>query len=231
MPITSVLNDQTILATALNNTKTAEDIAAEDAEEQQQEFLTLLLTQLENQNPLDPMDTDEYSAQLTRYSQLEQQISTNEKLAVMSDTLDKATAAASFSYIGQTVEVASNVGTFQDGNASWSYVVDDSAEDVMLTITNDSGDILYEADGSAFYGAHHVSVTADDLEGDVAEGEALTLFVTATDSDGETVAKQVTSHITIDGLWADEGETYLTAGSVSVSIDGVLKVLEEGTAS
>jgi flagellar basal-body rod modification protein FlgD len=51
------------------------------------DFLKLMMTQLENQNPLDPSDPDEYTAQLATYSQLEQQINTNDTLTTMSDTL------------------------------------------------------------------------------------------------------------------------------------------------
>ena len=51
------------------------------------DFLTLLMTQLTNQNPLDPTDTNEFTSQLATYSGLEQQIATNESMTKMSDTL------------------------------------------------------------------------------------------------------------------------------------------------
>jgi flagellar basal-body rod modification protein FlgD len=51
------------------------------------DFLKLLMTQLENQNPLDPSDPTEFTSQLATYSQLEQQISMNDTLTTMSDTM------------------------------------------------------------------------------------------------------------------------------------------------
>ena len=51
------------------------------------DFLKLLMTQLTNQNPLDPTDPTEFTSQLATYSGLEQQISTNQTLSTMSDTM------------------------------------------------------------------------------------------------------------------------------------------------
>lgn len=227
MTVVSVLDTQTILSTTETTEQSATEIAAEEAEEQQIEFLNILLTQLANQNPLDPMDTDDFTSQLTQYSQLEQQIETNEQLYVISDLLSQSTQSASFSYIGQTVEVASNVGVVQDGEAVWTYAVDSDATDVLITVVNDDGDIIYEDEGSFSSGSHTVTLSTDDY--DIEESEALTFYATATDSDGEVVDEQITSHITIDGVWSDDDQIYLTAGSVSVLVDGVLKVLESGT--
>ena len=89
MSVISALNTQTLASSnqVEVETKSAQEIATEDAEQQQADFLALLLTQLEVQNPLDPMDTDEFSAQLTRYSILEQGIETNANLTVTNDYL------------------------------------------------------------------------------------------------------------------------------------------------
>jgi hypothetical protein len=82
MDIFSALQTQQIVpsANSADNGQTTADVARERAEEQRVNFLNILLTQLANQNPLDPMDTDEFASQLTRFSILEQGIVTNENL-------------------------------------------------------------------------------------------------------------------------------------------------------
>lgn len=222
----SVLNTQNI---ALSNntqveTQSAEEIAAEDAERQKTEFLQLLLTQLENQNPLDPLDTDEWTAQLTRYSILEQGIETNSKLEVTNDYLKSNAINTTLTYIGEEVEVSSNTAPVQSGEAKWSYVVNGNADDVTLTILNEDGDVIHEEEGSSFAGVHDFTLDAATLG--LSDGVPVELVVAARDENGGALSSRVTSNAVVDGVWTDETNTYLTAGSVSFRRDDILKISE-----
>lgn len=226
MNITSVLNTQTVIqGTAIDETdKTVTEQAKADAEKQKVDFLELLLTQLQNQNPLDPMDTDEWTAQLTRYSQLEQQISTNEKLTVTNSLLSNSATSNAFTYIGQDVELNSNVGVVQDGEATWTYEVQGDADDVVLTVTDGSGNILATEDGSTINGVHEYNFDAAALG--LSNGAQLILNVQAKNED-KTVASEITSHVTVDGVWSDTEEVYLTAGEISFRTTDVLKIQQD----
>ena len=227
MDTLSALNSQVLIPSAQNESgKTVEELAAEDAEQQQIDFLELLLTQLEVQNPLDPMDTDEWTAQLTRYSQLEQQIETNEKLVVTNDLLKDSAAEGYFAYIGQGVEVSTNIGVVQDSEAQWSYNIDGQVDDVILTVTDSSGNVISEEAGSISIGVH--TYTLDTTGLDVSEGQDLYLYVSTT-KDGEQITTETTSHVTVDGLWTDNGQTYLSAGSISFRTEDILKVVDTTT--
>jgi hypothetical protein len=127
MSIASVLSQPTIITSSQTTTaeeQTAEDLALEQAEKEKVDFLNILLTQLSNQNPLDPMDTKDFTAQLTRYSILEQGIETNQKLSVTNDLLQTSASAASFDYIGKQVEVETNIGVVQNDEITWSYLIE-----------------------------------------------------------------------------------------------------------
>lgn len=221
----SALDAQTIIPSSQTNTgKTAEELAAEDAEQQQIDFLNLLLTQLETQNPLDPMDTDEWTAQLTRYSQLEQQIETNEKLVVTNELLKDSSATAGFSYIGEEVEVATNISVVQDGEAAWSYTVEGDADEVYLTVTDEDGNVVYEGEGNTNAGVHSLVLETETAD---FEGQQLYLSISALDNEGTHLNTQTTAHMTVDGLWTDDnGQTYLTAGEISFRTTDVLKVVD-----
>ncbi|MGH1403438.1 MAG: flagellar hook assembly protein FlgD [Alphaproteobacteria bacterium] len=224
MDINSVLDQQTIItSTDINIAKTDSEIAAEDAEQQRIDFLNLLLTQLQNQNPLDPMDTDEYTAQLTRYSQLEQQIETNEKLISVTELLSDTTTIASFSYIGQEVELGNRASAVQDGKATWSYLIDGAADDAHITIQDANNNVVFEADGSTAPGAQSYTLDTTDLG--LEEGEQLYFFVSAVDNNGNSYNTDVTSHVVVDGVWTNnDGQTYLTAGEISFLLSDVLRV-------
>lgn len=223
MSITSALGTQNVIgSTALTSTDTsATDAASEKAEEDKINFLNLLLTQLANQNPLDPMDTDEYTAQLTRYSQLEQQIDTNENLAIMTDLLSTTADSTVFSYIGNQVEISSNVGVVQNNSVNWSYYVDGNADDVTLTVTDEDGNQVYQAEGNASSGVQTFSL---QTEGTLLEGKALYLSVAAVDDDNASLSTEVSSTVTVDGVWNDGDSNYLTAGDVSFLENSILKL-------
>ncbi len=70
-----------------------------------QTFLTLLTTQLKNQNPLDPLDTNQFTQQLVQFAQVEQQLKQNEQLATLVSLEKTAQATTALAYVGQTVAV------------------------------------------------------------------------------------------------------------------------------
>jgi branched-chain amino acid transport system ATP-binding protein len=84
------------------------------AEDLNNQFLSMLLTQMQNQNPTDPMDTKELTAQLAQFSSLEQQISTNEKLDNLITASNSNASTAAFGYIGQTAELKSNMTALEN---------------------------------------------------------------------------------------------------------------------
>src|SRR3954468_21748675 len=66
-------------------------------------FLTLLTTQLKNQNPLDPLDTNQFTQQLVQFAQVEQQMKSNDQLQTLVSLQQSAQATAALSYVGSTV--------------------------------------------------------------------------------------------------------------------------------
>ncbi len=84
------------------------------------QFLTLLTTQLQNQNPLDPLDTNQFTQQLVQFASVEQQLKTNDQLGSLI-TASKASAAATASgLIGKTVTADGATSSLADGSATWT---------------------------------------------------------------------------------------------------------------
>src|ERR1041385_8736854 len=87
-------------------------------------FLQLLTTQLKNQNPLDPLDTNQFTQQLVQFASVEQQINMNQQLTslVSLQKANKTTSAMSF--LGATATVDGSSTKLVNGKGSWSFSVD-----------------------------------------------------------------------------------------------------------
>src|SRR3954463_10382278 len=88
-----------------------------------QTFLTLLTTQLKNQNPLDPLDTNQFTAQLVQFAQVEQQLKQNDQLAALVSLQQTAQNTAALEFVGQKVGVTGNTAALSGGKAAWNLDV------------------------------------------------------------------------------------------------------------
>src|SRR5438105_6762702 len=70
-----------------------------------QTFLTLLTTQLQNQNPLDPLDTNQFTQQLVQFAGVEQQLRQNDQLATMVSLQQTAQSTQALTFVGKTATV------------------------------------------------------------------------------------------------------------------------------
>src|SRR5882757_10530021 len=91
-------------------------------------FLTLLTTQLKNQDPLSPMDSSQFTQQLVQFSQVEQSINTNQNLESLISLTKARAASDAVSYLGKTVTLTDGTAGLKSGQAQWGYsLASDSA--------------------------------------------------------------------------------------------------------
>src|SRR5579885_1814227 len=83
-------------------------------------FLTLLTTQLKNQNPLDPLDTNQFTQQLVEFAQVEQQMKSNDQLTTLVSLQQSAQSTAALSFVGSTVVVDGSSTQLANSSASWN---------------------------------------------------------------------------------------------------------------
>ena len=102
-------------------------------------FLQLLTTQLKNQNPLDPLDTNQFTQQLVQFTGVEQQLKTNEFLEALLLNTQTSYRADAVSYIGKEVTAAGSATRLQDGQATWSYELATDAAIARLEILDSTG--------------------------------------------------------------------------------------------
>src|SRR3982751_7046236 len=102
--ITAVVNNATSTSSPSDTTGVDKNTLAGNF----QTFLTLLTTQLKNQNPLDPLDTNQFTSQLVQFAQVEQQLKSNDQLSTLVSLQQTAQNTAALNFVGQTVGVAGN---------------------------------------------------------------------------------------------------------------------------
>lgn len=111
------------------------------------DFLTLLVAQLKNQDPLDPQDNTDFVAQIAQFSSLEQQITTNEKLDALLEANQAIAQLSAFSLLNQTAVLQQENFTLgSSGSVEFGFSLDNPAASVTMAVLNDSGDLVATID-------------------------------------------------------------------------------------
>ena len=106
-------------------------------------FLQLLTTQLQNQDPTDPMDSDQITEQFLNYSSIEQQVLTNDMLSTMMEMVEEMQYGNPTEYLGNDVTFFSDTTALTNGTASWTYTASTDVDEVAITITDEDGNEIY----------------------------------------------------------------------------------------
>src|SRR5580765_3577825 len=110
-------------------------------------FLTLLTTQLKNQDPLSPMDSNQFTQQLVQFSQVEQQINSNKNLESLIALTKSQSATSAVSYLGKTLTITDGTAALQNGSANWTYSLPNDAAITKLVVTDSRGRGIYATTG------------------------------------------------------------------------------------
>src|SRR5882757_2271007 len=105
-------------------------------------FLTLLTTQLKNQNPLDPLDTNQFTQQLVQFAGVEQQMKMNTQLGSLITIEQSAQSTAAMAYLGTTATVDGSTTALKSGSATWIFNSDKPAS-ATISISDSTGNLAY----------------------------------------------------------------------------------------
>jgi flagellar basal-body rod modification protein FlgD len=189
-------------------------------------FLSLLVTQLENQDPLEPMEAQEFTNQLVQFSGVEQQLATNDKLDRLLDLQNGNRAGTAVNYIGRQIEAESSQLRLNDGEARLAYELEDNAANAVVQIANGEGNVVrtLEVDPSA--GRHEVTWDGTDDGGNALPDGPYTMTLQAVDSDNATVKGQTSMFGRVTGVETAEDGVTLSVGEISVDLDKVRAIHE-----
>lgn len=188
-----------------------------------QTFLTLLTTQLQNQNPLDPLDTNQFTAQLVQFAQVEQQLKMNDQMSSLVSLQKTAQSTQALSFVGQTIGVDGSTAAF-NGSATWNFNAPSSAT-ATITITNSAGQTAYS--GSYAVSAGNASFVWDGKGADGTQWPAgdYKMTVTAKDSSGNDVAISTEVQGVVDSVDLTASPALLSMGGKNYTVDQIKRVV------
>ena len=209
-------------ATSSQSTASGSSESTQQLFEDYEAFLQLLTTQLEHQDPLDPMDTAEYTNQLIQYAIVEQEIAANENLEELIALTASNANTTALQYVGSTAEIDSAYAMKSDGSARWSYSLAEPANEVSLQVRDDDGRLVYEQSGETGSGKHGFVWDGTSSDGSFASDGTYSLEVVATDGDGEAINASVTSYGEVTGVDTTGGDVVFTVGELRVYDSAIL---------
>ena len=186
-------------------------------------FLTLLTTQIQNQDPLDPLDSAEYTNQLVQYSSVEQSIQTNQYLETLVSAMESSRASSYVSYLGAKVTASGNTTMLDEGAASWNYSLKDDAEGTV-EIRNASGALIFSDDLSLSKGSNTYHWNGINNSGTTSDDGAYTITFKMKDSQGQKVPVSTEFSGVVDEVDLSSGDAILKIGSLRVPVSSVLTV-------
>ena len=187
-------------------------------------FLTLLTTQLKNQDPTSPMDSNQFTQQLVMYSQVEQQIDTNSNLKNLIAQGSTQAGAMATTYLGRKVSVTNGQASLSDGAATWTYNLPTTAATTTLTVTNASNQVVYTGAGETASGTHSFAWNGKDNNGNALPDGAYKLTVGAKDSASNAIDASVASAGLVGQIDMSSGTPLLVIGSMEVGIADIAAV-------
>jgi flagellar basal-body rod modification protein FlgD len=208
---------------ASGNTPTASTGIADNF----QTFLTLLTTQLQNQNPLEPLDTNQFTQQLVQFAGVEQQLKSNDQLKSLIEIEKSAQATQALIYVGSTVAVDGSTAQF-NGSATWNLKAPKDTT-AAVTITNSAGQTVYSGNFPLRQG--NASFVWDGKGNDGTQWPAGTYKLTATakDSSGKDVAIPTEIQGVVDSVDLTANPALLSIGGQNYTTDQIRRVMRPTT--
>ncbi len=189
-------------------------------------FLALLTTQLKNQDPLDPMKSEQFTQQLVQFAGVEQSINTNKKLDQLVQLQTSSQLNSAVSFIGKTVEVVSDLLLLKDGAAKVSYGLDRNAAQTIISIVSEGGRTVRTVQGEIAAGRHEFEWDGRDSNGAEVPDGVYGFSVVATDEDEQTIDTVAASFGRVTGIEVVDNAPRLNIGELGVPFDAVFAVRE-----
>jgi flagellar basal-body rod modification protein FlgD len=187
-------------------------------------FLSLLTTQLKNQDPTSPMDSNQFTSELVQFSQVEQQINTNTNLNTLITQGQSQIGAYATSYLGKAVSITNGNASLTNGAASWSYTLGTTAAQTTLTVSNASGNVVFTGPGQTSAGTSQFNWNGQDNNGNQLPDGTYKLAVTANAADGSGVTTTIASAGVVSEIDMTSGTPQLVIGNMEVGLGSIANV-------
>jgi len=204
---------------ALDNTEIASNFTT---------FLQLLTTQLQNQDPLSPLDTNQFTQQLVEFAQVEQQMKSNDQLTSLVALEKSAVASTALAYVGATVVVDGSTAQLTNGTANWSMNVTKPST-ATITIKDSTGQNAFTGTVAVNPGTQAFTWNGRGNDGRLWPDGSYTLTATAVDANNQSVAISTEVQATVDSVDLTQDPPQLSINGQNYTLDKIKRIVRPTT--
>jgi flagellar basal-body rod modification protein FlgD len=226
LPVATAINP-TSTASSTANAATSTGVARASIAQNFDTFLQLLTTQLKNQNPLEPLDSNQFTQQLVQFAQVEQQINMNTSLGTLVSLQQSGQTPAAMSFLGATAVVEGSTTQLQAGSAGWAFSLAKPAA-ATITVQDASGNAVYAETRSLGAGPQTFAWNGRNSNGALQPDGSYKISVVAKDASGQSVGVSTLIEGTVDGVDLSVSPPLLSIGGQSFTLDKIRQVRRAG---
>ena len=211
-----------------SNSNTSGVSTSKDSALGKDDFLNLLVAQLQNQDPLEPMDSTAFTSQLAEFSSLEQLANVNENLEYLRMYQSSINNAQAVSFIGKNIDALGDSIQLEGGETEeMHFELSENSSSVFINIYDEAGGLVkYIENGPLGEGKQSVVWDGTDNGGNTLPGGIYKFEVMAVDTNGDKVQTATYIRDRVTGVTFKNGVTYLMAGGMQLPIGDVIEVFE-----
>jgi flagellar basal-body rod modification protein FlgD len=206
------------VSSALDNTMIASNFTT---------FLQLLTTQLKNQNPLDPLDTNQFTQQLVQFAQVEQQMKSNDSLSTLVSIEQTAQSTSALALVGQTVVVDGATTQLKNGQANWNLNVTKPAT-ATITIKDSTGQTAYSGAFGVQPGNQAFTWDGRGNDGRLWPDGSYTLTATGVDASGQSTGISTQIQAPVQSVDLTQTPPILSINGQNYTLKQIQKIVAPG---
>ncbi len=190
-----------------------------------QSFLQLLTTQLQNQNPLSPLDTNQFTQQLVEFAGVQQQINTNDSLATLVSLQQTAQSTQALGFVGHIAVVKGNTAALTNSQATWQLNIPTNSN-VNISIASSTGQTVFTGTFPANAGkGQPFNWNGRDNAGHQLPDGNYTLTATAKDSTGNSVAVTTQVEGVVSSVDLTQSPPLLSIGGQTFTVNQIQSIV------
>jgi flagellar basal-body rod modification protein FlgD len=188
------------------------------------QFLRLLTTQLQHQDPLSPMDPNQFTQELVQFSSVEQQIQMNTGLSTLISLQQNAQLTSALGFLGHTVVVNGSVAQLADGHATWNYSVSKPST-ATINVSDSTGKSVYSTTQAIQPGQQTFTWNGQTSNGNALTDGSYTISITAVGANGQSVAVATQTQGVVSGVDVSKSPPALTVNGQSYPLSQILQIV------
>jgi flagellar basal-body rod modification protein FlgD len=188
------------------------------------EFLQLLTTQLQHQDPLSPLDPNQFTQELVQFSSVEQQIQMNTGLNTLISLQQNAQTTSALGFLGHTVVINGKVAQLTNGVATWNYSVNKPST-ASINVSDSTGKVVFSTTQAIAPGQQTFTWNGQTSTGNQLADGSYTISITALDANGQPVAVATQTQGTVSGVDVSKSPPLLTVSGQSYPLSQILQIV------